>query len=131
MLDLDRFKQVNDSLGYAAGDELLRAVGQALRASLRQDDFVARLGGDEFGLLLRVRDAASAAATVERVRAGLPERLRALGQQTITASAGFCVLSNDASSVPVAAVLAAIDAALREAKQEGRNRSCRTPHAPA
>jgi len=122
MLDLDHFKRVNDAHGYAAGDDVLRAVGEALRASLRQDDFVARLGGDEFGLLLWVRDAASAAATVERVRAGLPQRLLALGQQALTASAGFCVLPSDTGILPAAGVLAAIDAALRRAKQQGRDR---------
>jgi diguanylate cyclase (GGDEF)-like protein len=48
MLDLDRFKQVNDNFGHAAGDEVLRKVFEAVEASLREGDFAARLGGDEF-----------------------------------------------------------------------------------
>ena len=66
ILDLDHFKQINDSHGHAIGDEVLRATGVAINDNLRQDDFVARLGGDEFGLLLWVPDEEVAAAVVER-----------------------------------------------------------------
>jgi diguanylate cyclase (GGDEF)-like protein len=127
ILDLDLFKRINDARGHAAGDAVLRACGAALRGGLRQDDFVARLGGDEFGLLLWVRDAAAAAATVERVRAALPERLPAASLDPVTASAGYCVTPEPlASSSPVpcpAALFAAADEALRAAKQAGRNQT--------
>jgi len=126
ILDLDFFKRVNDAHGHAVGDEVLRACGQALRVGLRQDDFVARVGGDEFGLLLWVRDEAAGAATVERVRAGLPGRLAESGGRPVAASAGFCVVPAETSPTPLpcpAAIFAAADAALRTAKQQGRNRT--------
>ena len=68
ILDLDDFKRVNDSRGHQAGDELLRAVADLLRAELRPYDQVARYGGDEFVLLLPGSDEATACAVAERVR---------------------------------------------------------------
>ena len=68
ILDLDDFKRVNDSRGHQAGDELLRAVADLLRAELRPYDQVARYGGDEFVLLLPGSDEATAYAVAERVR---------------------------------------------------------------
>ena len=121
ILDLDHFKRVNDTHGHAAGDEVLRATGVALRESLRQDDFVARLGGDEFGLLLAVPDAPTAAAVLDRVRAALPERLVREGAAPVTASVGFhCPRAGGASSDDLVEIA---DAALRRAKQEGRDRT--------
>ena len=73
VLDLDQFKEINDTQGHAAGDRVLQAVGRALQKNLRQGDFVARLGGDEFGLLLWAPGEAEAAAIVERVRSRVAE----------------------------------------------------------
>ena len=74
IMDLDRFKEVNDTLGHASGDELLKQVGLRLEESLRESDTVARLGGDEFGVLLpKVVDAETAVAVARKLRTTLEE----------------------------------------------------------
>jgi diguanylate cyclase (GGDEF)-like protein len=74
IMDLDRFKEVNDTLGHASGDELLKQVGFRLSESLRESDTVARLGGDEFGVLLpKVVDAEAAVAVARKLRTTLEE----------------------------------------------------------
>ncbi|HET8653743.1 MAG TPA: EAL domain-containing protein [Gaiellaceae bacterium] len=74
IMDLDRFKEVNDTLGHASGDELLKQVGRRLAGTLRESDTVARLGGDEFGVLLpKVVDAEAAVAVARKLRTSLEE----------------------------------------------------------
>ena len=74
IMDLDRFKEVNDTLGHASGDELLKQVGLRLRRTLSESDTVARLGGDEFGVLLpKVLDAEAAGAVARKLRTTLEE----------------------------------------------------------
>jgi diguanylate cyclase (GGDEF)-like protein len=74
IMDLDRFKEVNDTLGHASGDELLKQVGLRLSESLRESDTVARLGGDEFGVLLpKVVDGEAAVAVARKLRTTLEE----------------------------------------------------------
>jgi len=73
LMDLDRFKEVNDTLGHDAGDDLLREVGRRVQGALRASDTVARLGGDEFAMLLPGADAASATETARKVLSALVE----------------------------------------------------------
>lgn len=78
-MDLDRFKLVNDRYGHSAGDDMLRAVAQAMAHQLRTTDTVARLGGDEFGILLAGTDGAAAPAAIARLRGALDELIAARG----------------------------------------------------
>jgi diguanylate cyclase (GGDEF)-like protein len=112
MLDIDRFKQFNDSYGHPAGDRLLRETAAAWRTEIRSQDFLARLGGEEFALLLTGRDTASVAALVERLRQSMP------AQQTV--SAGIAV-RNDGETPEQ--LLSRADQALYEAKASGRDRA--------
>ncbi|MGZ4436946.1 MAG: diguanylate cyclase [Nocardioidaceae bacterium] len=121
VLDLDHFKEVNDALGHAAGDELLVQVAEILRARLRSTDVVARLGGDEFAVLLPHADAKAAAlvaqSIVERVRgalAGLPDR-----RHEVTVSVGGVLV--ESPEVTGSDLLSSADSAMYAAKSAGRN----------
>jgi diguanylate cyclase (GGDEF)-like protein len=127
LVDLDEFKQVNDTLGHARGDAVLRAAAHELVGQLRQDDFVARLGGDEFGLLLMVDSDSSAAKVVERIRAAVS--LEAANDQWLTASAGMAIY-NPAIAPDFAQAYNAADRALQDAKRAGRNQTVVSPTCP-
>ena len=123
VLDLDWFKQVNDTHGHLFGDEVLRQIGRCLPSALRDYDLAGRFGGDEFVLLLPRTRAADAHRVAERVRtriASLP--LRATNGDTVqvTASLGVAALAEGTRS-ELNGLLAAADAALYEAKRHGRN----------
>jgi len=116
LVDLDHFKEVNDTLGHPAGDELLRVVGRRLVEALRTDDTVARLGGDEFGLVLpRSGDRAEAVALLARVRAELAAPVLLSGVTLeIQASFGVCFYPDDA--VALEGLLKHADAAMYQGK---------------
>ena len=121
VLDLDQFKEINDTQGHAAGDRVLQAVGHSLQTNLRHGDFLARLGGDEFGLLLWVPGEAEAAAIVERVRSRVGEAVGDGGAVKITASAGFALSGKLSEPDTCESLFLAADAALIAAKRGGRN----------
>ena len=120
MIDLDRFKIVNDSLGHAVGDQLLRDVAGRLARSVRPGDTIARLGGDEFVLLmddLASRD--DALEIAERVLLALVPSFTCAGQEVfVRASVGLSTYPADASDA--GGLLALGDAAMYEAKSQGR-----------
>ncbi len=120
-IDLDRFKQVNDSGGHAAGDALLRDVAHQISSNLRGSDLVARLGGDEFAVLLRGCPEARALELAETLRTAVLEyRLQWDGQSFgVGASVGLVVVSGNYASA--ADVLRAADSACYAAKRQGRN----------
>lgn len=117
-LDLDGFKEVNDRLGHAAGDALLRAASQAILRSTRGHDLAGRLGGDEFALLLPTAGAEVARAVVERLRTALRDALQGEAAQ-VTVSIGAVTYAEPPEST--AAMLAEADGRLYEAKQGGRD----------
>jgi diguanylate cyclase (GGDEF)-like protein len=117
MLDLDHFKQYNDSFGHPAGDGVLRWAGSTLRSAVRVHDVVARYGGEEFVVLLPATDVAEAVGVAERLRADLaaqPWPYRKVTASLGVATAGIC--TKDA-----AALVEQADHALYQSKQAGRN----------
>ena len=121
LVDLDRFKEVNDSLGHAAGDELLRQVAQRLRSCVRDEDTVARLGGDEFALLLPHVSGVDGAVRVARRLLevfGTPVQLGA-SEVVVTPSVGISLFPQDGDEADE--IVEGADAAMYRAKELGRN----------
>ncbi|MBI5071165.1 MAG: GGDEF domain-containing protein [Deltaproteobacteria bacterium] len=125
--DLDDFKSVNDARGHAAGNRLLRAVGDTLRTAVRGSDFAARVGGDEFALLLPDTDAETCRAVVERLRVRLREAVIAEGFGT-TFSIGAVTFADPPAGSDQ--LLAAADRAMYVVKH-GAKDGVRYEEAPA
>ncbi|TSE34507.1 GGDEF domain-containing protein [Tepidimonas charontis] len=121
LLDVDDFKQLNDTLGHLAGDEALRHLADVARRSLRPQDTIGRYGGEEFIIVLPDTDAATAAQVVQRLQRDLSAHLFLHGEQQrlITFSAGVTEMRADE---PVQAAIARADAAMYRAKRAGKNR---------
>ena len=122
-LDLDRFKNVNDSLGHRIGDQLLIKVAQRLTGAVREEDTVSRLGGDEFIVVLPSTDAAGAAHVAAKLLeiAAPPYRIEQ-HELTCTASMGIAMYPADGESFEALSMCA--DTAMYRAKQRGRNAYC-------
>lgn len=127
MLDLDRFKLVNDSLGHAAGDLFLIAVARRLTSCLRESDTLARLGGDEFAVLLDQATVETALAIVDRVMAALSKPMMIDGREVYGAtSIGVAVSTADDEPDEL---LRMADVALYQAKRAGRGMAVVVNHA--
>jgi len=122
--DLDHFKQVNDNLSHAVGDEVLRRIGAVMLHGIRRSDIVARYGGEEFVIALADSSEEQALARCEALRRSIEEHpwQEVDPQLRVTISMGLC---GDTQRGSVEKMLAAADSALYEAKRGGRNRIVR------
>jgi diguanylate cyclase (GGDEF)-like protein/PAS domain S-box-containing protein len=120
-LDLDRFKDVNDSLGHSFGDELLKAIAIRLKTALRQEDSIARMGGDEFTILIaNLKTPNDAAKIAQKILEVVAQPLRIEGTEVfITTSVGIALFPNDGDTAE--ALLKNADHAMYRAKEAGPN----------
>jgi diguanylate cyclase (GGDEF)-like protein len=120
-LDLDHFKDINDSLGHEGGDALLRAAAERLRGCVRGEDFVARIGGDEFCVLLQgLSDPREAASVAQKVGAALAQPYR-IGAREVASGASIGIACTPQDGAEVADLLRLADAAMYRAKEAGRH----------
>jgi diguanylate cyclase (GGDEF)-like protein len=122
-IDLDHFKKINDTVGHAAGDQVLSIAAQRLRACVKEGDTVARLGGDEFAVILRdVVSAEAADAVAQRIVISLQQPLLLAGSEhTVCASIGIALFPRDGEAID--ALLRNADTAMYRAKDLGRGRA--------
>ena len=123
LIDLDHFKQLNDTHGHLAGDQVLRGFARSLQGSLRQSDIICRWGGEEFILLLKDTGASTARQLAEKIRQQTESESFTFNgvNLSVTASIGVTELQGDES---LERLIARADRALYRAKQSGRNRVC-------
>jgi len=123
-LDLDHFKQVNDTLGHDQGDELLKAVAQRLTASVRQEDTVSRLGGDEFVVVLpEITGVGDAEIVAQKIVEVIRSPVKLERQELhITTSVGLAVYPQDGEDI--VSLMKNADSAMYRAKESGRDRYC-------
>lgn len=118
LLDVDKFKQYNDTYGHPAGDQVLKQVAAILSAGARNTDFVARYGGEEFVLILPNTESTGALELAERLRKDVETRKGF--ERDVTISFGVATLSKEAMSAPE--LITQADKALYASKHAGRNR---------
>ena len=121
MVDIDRFKRINDAWGHADGDRVLAEVARRIRHEVRAGDLATRYGGEEFLVLLPDTALQAASDVAERIRGAIASEPVALGggRVVVTASVGGAQLRDGEDN---AALVARADTALYRAKQQGRNR---------
>lgn len=124
VLDIDWFKQLNDSLGHAAGDKALLVVADVVRAQLREGDMAARFGGEEFVLLLSHCDRAQGMRFAERLREAIADaQVLGAADPDIRITVSLGIADSGRLGWGLEALLSAADAAMYRAKNAGRNRA--------
>ena len=129
MIDIDRFKAINDHYGHLAGDRVIKSLARLLRQRVRRSDVVGRYGGEEFAVIFPACSVDSAARSIDRIRADFCQISHHHGEAefTVSLSAGVAGLSSRRS---VGGMIDAADQALYQAKQHGRNRTVTAPIEP-
>lgn len=122
MVDLDRFKRINDTYGHAVGDAVLVAFAQSILKEVREVDMVGRLGGEEFAVLLPGISGEEGLRVAERMRMAVEQRELMVGGQPLKFTASFGVSEFDGIELNMAGLLARADSALYQAKHTGRNK---------
>jgi two-component system, cell cycle response regulator len=128
LLDLDHFKNLNDTYGHPFGDRVLQTIGEALASTARDGDAACRYGGEEFGIILQSATFEGARSAAERFQTRLARVVLEHGGKAVVVTASIGVASSELFPMPGsltgAKLIAAADAALYEAKHTGRNRIC-------
>jgi diguanylate cyclase (GGDEF)-like protein/PAS domain S-box-containing protein len=119
LLDVDHFKRINDRLGHAAGDEVLKEVARMVKASLRHCDFVGRYGGEEFLVICPRASVVAASVIAERIRTAVQAKQFLDHEIPVTVSLGVCSVSEELESAD--AMVAVADERMYTAKRHGRN----------
>lgn len=123
ILDLDKFKEVNDTYGHHAGDEVLSAVGDLLNEETRGEDMAARVGGEEFAVLLTRTGGEEAFSHAEGIR----NRITELGLESVSRDVSASIgISTMTSGDDPEHIMKRADRALYEAKEGGRDKACRS-----
>ena len=122
MIDLDRFKAINDNYGHPYGDEVLRRVADSIRDALRKSDSAYRLGGEEFAVVARETDLGGAQLLAERLRERVAATLSEADGDPVGVTASFGVAELGTKQPDIARLVATADAALYHAKRTGRNK---------
>ena len=126
MIDIDRFKSVNDTHGHAVGDRVLAQVGKLIRSSARRDDHVSRIGGEEFLVICHNADVRSTVHAAERLRHKVGSEVIEADGVGLKTSVSIGVASKEDGMANADALIVAADRALYAAKQNGRDRTCLT-----
>jgi diguanylate cyclase (GGDEF)-like protein len=129
MLDVDLFKQVNDTYGHGAGDRVLQNVVDACRDSVRPDTIIARVGGEEFAIILPGMEMSEGLKTAERMRKAIAAKTTQTREGPVSVTASFGVAMASPGLRDFDKALAAADQALYAAKSGGRNMVCDSAHA--
>ena len=123
LVDIDDFKKINDTFGHEAGNEVIRHLAKTLQEGIRGPDLAARIGGDEFALILVETTVARGFEVADRLRRTIKaSRFPTAGSGTTTITASFGIAESPSDAQTTAELLACADAALYEAKHQGRDR---------